>query len=177
MVIRNKIFEEIKTAHSRVLCLLWYTDQRRKWNRWYEFFIAIFASGGFFGYMLSNYAPLIATGVIAFVSTLKALFPQFMQSEKELCDLDGLAVFYDSYENKLDRLFYQLDHDELTENEAAEKIFTLREQSSEKQALMNKLIRDIPKKKDAEWVDTSDDYIRKVYYGDYRKTSEDNEHE
>lgn len=46
MVVRNKIWEEIKQAYANVLCLQWYTDKQRKYERWYNMFIALVASGG-----------------------------------------------------------------------------------------------------------------------------------
>ena len=30
MVIKNKIWEEMKQAHANVLCVKWYTDKQRK---------------------------------------------------------------------------------------------------------------------------------------------------
>ena len=49
MIVRNKIWEEIKQAYANVLCLRWYTDKQRKYERWYQMFVAIVASGGTFG--------------------------------------------------------------------------------------------------------------------------------
>lgn len=53
MVIKNKIWEEMKQAHANVLCVKWYTDKQRKHERYYQMFIALVASGGTFGYLLN----------------------------------------------------------------------------------------------------------------------------
>ena len=44
MVIKNKIWEEMKQAHANVLCVKWYTDKQRKHDRYYQMFIALVAS-------------------------------------------------------------------------------------------------------------------------------------
>ena len=54
MVIKNKIWEEMKQAHANVLCVKWYTDKQRKHERYYQMFIALVASGGTFGYLLAK---------------------------------------------------------------------------------------------------------------------------
>ena len=110
MVVRNKIWEELKQAHANVLCLCWYTNKQRKYERWYQAFIALVASGGTFGYLINEYAPLISSGIIAFISVAKSLFPHFLQPEKELCILDGLMDYYNKYMNEMEHLFYQFDH-------------------------------------------------------------------
>lgn len=71
MVIKNKIWEEMKQAHANVLCVKWYTDKQRKHERYYQMFIALVASGGTFGYLLNEIAPLISSSIIAFVSLVK----------------------------------------------------------------------------------------------------------
>jgi hypothetical protein len=71
MVIKNKIWEEMKQAHANVLCVKWYTDKQRKHERYYQMFIALVASGGTFGYLLNEIAPLISSSIIAFVSVVK----------------------------------------------------------------------------------------------------------
>lgn len=60
-----------ETAHANVLCVKWYTDKQRKHERYYQMFIALVASGGTFGYLLNEIAPLISSSIIAFVSMAK----------------------------------------------------------------------------------------------------------
>ena len=77
MVIKNKIWEEMKQAHANVLCVKWYTDKQRKHERYYQMFIALVASGGTFGYLLNEIAPLISSSIIAFVSFPKTVSASF----------------------------------------------------------------------------------------------------
>ena len=77
MVIRNKVWEELKQAHVNIL----YTDIQRKYERYYQCFIAFTASAGTFGYIIEEWLPLVSSMLIAFVSVVKSLFPQFIQPD------------------------------------------------------------------------------------------------
>lgn len=101
MIVRNKIWEELKQAHANVLCIAWYNDNRRRLNRRYDLFIAVVASGSSFGYLLNNNIPLIGSITIAIVSVAKSIFPQFLQPEQELSELDKIMDYYNKYESEL----------------------------------------------------------------------------
>jgi hypothetical protein len=88
MIVRNKIWEELKQAHANVLCIAWYNDRRRRYNRWYHLFIAVVASSSSFGYLLNNNIPLIGSITIAIVSVAKSIFPQFLQENNYVCQRD-----------------------------------------------------------------------------------------
>ena len=167
MIVRNKIWEELKRAHANVLCLVWYTSRQRKYDRWYQLFIALVASGGTFGYMINVYAPLFSSGIIAFVSVAKSIFPHFLQPEKELCILDGLMDYYNQYMNELEHLFYQLDHKDINDREAILKIYELKEDECSKLSIMNRLVRNIPQSRNKEIDKESTEYINKVYFNKY----------
>lgn len=82
MVIKNKIWEEMKQAHANVLCVKWYTDKQRKHERYYQMFIALVASGGTFGYLLNEIAPLISSSIIAFCFCSKSFVSTFYTTRK-----------------------------------------------------------------------------------------------
>lgn len=167
MIVRNKIWEELKQAHANVLCIKWYNDRQRKFNRGYQLFIAIIASSGTFGYLLNDYAPLIGSAIIAFVSVTKSIFPHFLQSEQELCDLDRIMDYYNSHMNDIECLFYQLDQSIITDNIAMEMLYYTKAIECKKQSEMNRLIRHISKKRKDKIVKTSEEYIDQVYFNIY----------
>lgn len=82
MIVRNKIWEEIKQAYANVLCLRWYTDKQRKYERWYQMFVAIVASGGTFGYLINSYFPLVSTATIASWQSLNHYFHKFFNQRE-----------------------------------------------------------------------------------------------
>lgn len=167
MVVRNKIWEEIKQAYANVLCLQWYTDKQRKYERWYNMFIALVASGGTFGYLINSIFPLVSSGVIAFVAVAKSLFPYFLQPERELCILDGLMDFYSKYMIDMEALLYNSDKEKLSEEETFDHMYRLKSEETVKQSSMNKLVRSIPKKRHQRFIEEADKYIKRVYYNEY----------
>ena len=169
MVVRNKIWEELKQAHANVLCLCWYTNKQRKYERWYQVFVALVASGGIFGYLINEYAPLISSGIIAFVSVAKSLFPHFLQPEKELCILDGLMDYYNKYMNEMEHLFYLLDHNEIEEKEAIQKVYELKKDECSQQSIMNRFVRSIPESRHKKFDNESTEYINRVYFNKYEQ--------
>lgn len=167
MVVRNKIWEEIKQAHVNILCLRWYTDRQRKHERYYQFFIAITASAGTFGYMFENWLPFASSLLIAFISVVKSIFPQIIQPEKELCILDGLMDFYNKYMNDLEFLMYQCDVGKFDEDETMIKMHSFKGEECEKQSIMNRFVRSIPPKRMQLFINESTEYINKVYFNNY----------
>ena len=169
MVVRNKIWEELKQAHANVLCICWYTNRQRKHDRWYQMFIAIIASAGTFGYLFDNIAPLISSGIIAFVSVVKSLFPHFLQPEKELCVLDGIMDYYNQYMNEMEHLFYRFDHGSITEDETIEKVYELKKDECSRQSIMNRFVRSIPASRHGKIDKESTEYINRVYFNRYEQ--------
>lgn len=167
MVVRNKIWEEIKQAYANVLCLRWYTDKQRKYERWYQMFIALVASGGTFGYLIDSKFPLVSSVIIAFVAVAKSLFPNFLQPERELCFLDGLMDFYNKYMIDMESLLYNSDKEKLSEEDSFERMYCLKSEETVKLSLMNKLVRSIPEKLHRRFIEEADRYIKRVYYNEY----------
>ena len=167
MIVRNKIWEEIKQAYANVLCLRWYTDKQRKYERWCQMFVAIVASGGTFGYLINSYFPLVSTATIAFVAVVKSLFPQILQPERELCILDDLMDFYNKYMIDMESLLYNSDKEKISEEETFEEMYSIKKEETAKQSLMNKLVRSIPPKRHEQFIKEADEYIKRVYYNEY----------
>ncbi len=172
MEVRNKIWEEFKQARANVICIRKYTSFQRQWNCIYHVFIATTAAVGTVVSGFHIEASVYALGAIAIVSLVKAIFPQILQSEQELCILDSLMDYYNCYMNKMEKLFYQLDTDQQSDDEVMGEIFKLKEEECSKESQINKLVRWIPyymQKKIDEEVNT---YINEVYYDIYQTKSE-----
>ena len=169
MIVRNKIWEEMKQAHANVLCIQWYTDKQRKYERYYQIFIALVASGGAFGYLFNSIIPWITSVAIAFVAVAKSLFPNFLQSEKELLALDGLMDYYNDYMCELEHLFYQFDNNIVDEKSAEENLFKLKKGECGKESSLNRLIRSIPSRRMKKNIEQSEEYLNAVYLGNYEQ--------
>lgn len=172
MVVRNKIWEEFKQAKANVECIARYTSLQRQLNCIYQVFIAATAAVGTVTSGFYIKASVYALAAIAIVSLAKAIFPQIIQPENELCTLDGIMDYYNSFMNKLEDLFYNLENSKKTEDEIMAEIVNLKEEECKMQSQMNKLIRWIP-----QWMQKRIDkvvitYINEVYYNIYEQNNE-----
>lgn len=172
MVVRNKIWEEFKQAKANVECIARYTSLQRQLNCIYQVFIAVTAAVGTVTSGFYIEASVYALGAIAIVSLAKAIFPQIIQPENELCALDGIMDYYNSFLNKLENLFYEFDKEQKTEDVVMAEIFNLKEEECKMQSQMNKLIRWIP-----QWMQKRIDkvvntYINEVYFNVYEQSNE-----
>lgn len=169
MEVRNKIWEEFKQAKANVVCIRRYNSLQRQLNCIYQIFIAVCAAVGTFSFGLSDKIPFIALLCIAVVSLIKAIFPQIIQPEQELCELDGIMDYYNSFMNNLEKFFYELDKEQKTDDEVMEELFTLKEDECKKESRMNKLIRWIPKRMQRKVDAEVQTYIDEVYFNNYRQ--------
>lgn len=172
MEVRNKIWEELKQAKANVICIRRYNSLQRQLNCIYQIFIAVCAAVGTFSFGFSERIPFIALFSIAFVSLVKAIFPQILQSEQELCELDGIMDYYNSFMNKLEEFFYELDKEQKTEDEVMAELFVLKDDECKKQSQMNKLVRWIPKSLQKNVDAEVQTYIEVVYYNIYKQNEQ-----
>lgn len=164
MIPRNRIWEELKQAKANIICLQKYTDKKRKHNRWYNTFIAITASIGTFGYIIDSIIPAITSGLIGLGAIAKSILPGCLQNEQELSSLDSLIDFYVRYMNSLERIWYNLENKKITEDEAMEMFFDLKETESDKLSQLNKGIRNISKSFQELINQEASKYINAVYF-------------
>lgn len=172
MEVRNKIWEEFKQAKANVVCIRRYNSLQRQLNCIYQIFIAVCAAVGTFSFGFSDKIPFIALLSIAIVSLIKAIFPQILQPEQELCELDGMMDYYNSFMNKLERFFYELDKQQKTDDEVMMELFTLKDEECLKESKMNKLIRWIPKRMQQKVDAEVQTYIDEVYYNIYKQEND-----
>lgn len=172
MEVRNKIWEEFKQAKANVVCIRRYNSLQRQLNCIYQIFIAVCAAVGTFSFSFSDKIPFIALLSIAIVSLIKAIFPQILQPEQELCELDGMMDYYNSFMNKLERFFYELDKQQKTDDEVMMELFTLKDEECLKESKMNKLIRWIPKRMQKKVDAEVQTYIDEVYYNIYKQEND-----
>lgn len=172
MEVRNKIWEEFKQAKANVVCIRRYNSLQRQLNSIYQIFIAVCAAVGTFSFGFSDKIPFIALLSIAIVSLVKAIFPQILQPEQELCELDGMMDYYNSFMNKLERFFYELDKQQKTDDEVMKELFSLKDEECLKESKMNKLIRWIPKRMQKNVDAEVQTYIDEVYYNIYKQEND-----
>lgn len=164
MIARNRIWEELKQVKINILCLQKYTDRRRAYNRYYNAFIAIVSSIGALGFSLNELIPFYASLVVGFVSIVKSILPNFLQSETELSELDNLSDFYVQYMNSLERIWYNFEKGCVSEEETMKCFFELKETECNRQSKFNKGVRNISKEFQSQLNEGATEYINRVYF-------------
>ena len=172
MEVRNKIWEEFKQAKANVVCIRRYTSVQRQLSSIYQVFIAATAAVGTVVSGFHVQASVYALGAIAIVSLTKAIFPEIIQQEKELCELDGIMDYYNSFMNKMEIFFYQLDKEQKTDDEVMLELFVLKEDECKKQSQMNRLIRWIPKRMQKKVDAEVQTYIEEVHFNIYNQNEQ-----
>ena len=75
--------------------------------------------------------------------------------------------YYNSFMNQMEKFFYHLDKEQMTDDEVMEKLFTLKEEECKKESQMNKLIRWIPVRMQRKVDEEVNTYIKEVHFNIY----------
>lgn len=164
MIVRNKIWEELRQAKANIICIQRYTDRNRKWSRYFSAVIIVFASAGTIGGIFEQWIAVIASGLVATSTILKSLMPNFIQSEQELTELDRLMDYYSRFLNKLEKIWYNNDEGNISEKEAISQFFDIKDDEADKCSTMNKLIRHLSKKEKKNINAEAKEYVNRVYF-------------
>lgn len=164
MIARNRIWEELKQAKANIICLQKYTDKSRAYNRYYNSFIAITASAGALGAIISTYIPIGTSILVGVASIIKSIMPNFLQTEPDLSELDIISDFYVRYMNSLEKLWYDFDHDITDEDETMDRFFKLKATECDKESIMNRGVHNISRKFQDEINKEAEEYINRVYF-------------
>lgn len=167
MIIRNKIFEEIKQSEAYILGLQKYTDKMRKRNRIFQSLLACSSCIGTLGAFISLYIPA-ATSILATMGVIgKQIIPNLLQDEKELSELDRLMNFYTNYLTTLEIIWYEFENEKIDDDEAAHRFLHLKETEGDKPSTYNKLVYHISSKMQTEIDIESQIYVDRIYYSKY----------
>ena len=166
MMIRDKIWEDMKEAKTYQLSCLYYVDKKRRFNRWYNFAIIIIAGIGAITFFLNHWCTFATTIATILLEIVKSFVPAVCQSEKELVELDNLASYYGETSHKLEELWTKNESDYYTNNEqtVSKKVFNIRKNEAENKTKMNRLIHSLSHKEDKKIQDQADEYLKSKYY-------------
>lgn len=163
MNVRNRIWEELRQAKANIICIQRYTDKVRRKSRIFNITIIICASTGALGGIYEQWIAVIASALIAVSSVLKALLPNFIQSEQELSELDRLMVFYAKYFNSLEKIWYEHEKKITDEQSIMKNFFALKAEECDPCSNLNKGIRKIPDDEMEQINAEANEYVERVY--------------
>lgn len=160
---RNRIWTELTQAKHNIEFATLYSDQQRLVLRVFNIGILAFSSAGIMGWKIWQNLPLIACVVIAVLSLLKLLQPHLIMNEKQLKNLDDIHRFYADYYNQIEKLWYDFESGRLTEEQATDNFFKLKQQETDINPIIAETIRNKPKRIVNKCKLQSDQYFNQVF--------------
>lgn len=126
--------------------LVYYLGRQKTTRKWFKIFTLVFSTGGVLGWTIWDYVPIIACGLIALMQLVTVIENQIVPSDKDVDNVAELRNKYIFYFNKLEKLWVEFGSNILTEQQATEQFYNLRQIGADIEAIDNKLhIRKIKK--------------------------------
>lgn len=132
-------YEMVHTKYGDTYLAL-YLNRQRIIRKWYSVFMLLFSTSGILGWKLWTVIPVIACGLISAMQLVKLIENQFILTDSDLEKVSELRNRYISYFNKLEKLWTDFDAKRLTEEQATEQFYQLRQVGAEIEAYDNKLL-------------------------------------
>lgn len=168
MVVRNKIWDEIKEADVFSRCAMRYASVQREIQFVYRITIPVLAAlcALFTKLNMPDYTFWSAV-LICFSTILKSFFTQIILSGKDIERLDKLGVDFENFRTKYEDLMRKLDNKEISDNEASTVIDKQQLIYSQKKSELNKLILWIPILEKRRLQKESEEYLKGIHYNQY----------
>ena len=143
---RERIWNELfQVKHNHFYCLFLLARQKRVLNI-FNMTILVFSSAGIMGWPLWKNAPLISCLIVSSISLIKLISPYIIPSDKQIEKLDDITDFYCNYFNKLEQLWYDFYNERVTENEAQNNFYELKNLERDINKTVNEIVKSTNKK-------------------------------
>ncbi len=136
---RDKIWYEMMHTKYGDAFLALYLNRQRTIRKWYIVFMLLFSTSGVLGWKLWVAIPIIACGLIAVMQLVRLIENQFILTDNDLDKVSDLRNRYISYFNKLEKLWTDFNAKRLTEEQATDQFYQLRQVGADIEAFDNKL--------------------------------------
>lgn len=169
MIVRNKIWEEIKEADVFYRCAIEYASVQRQILFFYKVAIPVLAAlcALFAKWEMPNYT--FWSAILIFVSSiLKTFCTQIILPDKNIEKLDKLGVDFENYRLKDEKLMEELDNDKITDEDVIKELNKHNSDYCKKKSELNKLVLWIPF-----WIKKrlqmcSEEYLLRVHHNKYK---------
>ena len=123
----------------------------------------IFSTSGIFSWTFWIYLPVVTSCLTAIIQLFRLVENQIIPSDKDIEQVAKLRDMYFDHANKLERLCIDSRNKEITEQQATDRFFELREAAKEIKTVNNKInIQEIIKLQDKADIKTND-YIKQYH--------------
>lgn len=159
----NKIwFEFIHTKHGDDYLVL-YLKRLRETRKIVNISTLVLSGSGVFSWTIWTYLPVVTSIITAIIQLFRLIENQLVPSDKDIEQIAKLRDMYFDQANKLERLWVEYNSGKISESEATNRFFELRDAAKEIKTLNNKIniqeITDLQNKADIR----TNDYIKQYH--------------
>lgn len=169
-MITDSVWVEMHKVKGYLRQIELYTDRKRNRNRFLNIIIIISsivcAVASFFHEV--PYIPwinILAALVVAVITCLKELIPQFIQPERELCELDTIHSFYSTFLDELEHLFVERFDikSHVNDNIMNDRLFQLKKKEGDRVTRINLLCRNFTEDEKNKIKEETESYFKAKY--------------
>lgn len=138
---RERLWSEIgQTKHNHFYCC-YLLARHRQMLSYFNMAVLAFSSAGIMGWALWKEFPLVSCFIVSGISLMKLLSPHFIPSEKGIDKLDQVTDFYFDYYNKMEQLWLNHYHYRLTDEEAQDEFYRLKDTERDINKTVNEIVK------------------------------------
>lgn len=176
-MITDSVWVEMHRVKGYLRQIELYTDRKR--NRYRLINIVIICSSiicalaAFFHEV--PYVPwinILAALIVALLTCLKELMPHFIQSERELCELDNIHKFYSSFLDELEHLYLKRfdEKSEINDSNMNDYLYQLKKTEEDRSTKINILCHNFTENEKRIIKEETEMYFKAKYNNEYERT-------
>lgn len=171
MTIDTKIWYDLVNAKHGDDYLVLYLARQKTIRKWFKILTIIFSASGIFSASIAAQIPtIISCSLIAAVQLATSIENFIIHSQDDIDDLSKLRLLYYERTNKLEKLWHNWWTDKISDDQASQEFFNLRDLSKKIEELDNKLnVRNFKKLRTVA-DKTTRNYLN-TYYNERRQTT------
>ena len=170
MIVRNKIWEEIKHADANAICARRYANVQRRIQLFYLISVPVLSAICVFLAKMELCNETFWTALIILATSIvKAIFPQVILPEKDILKLDKLYQDFTDCYSKLESLIFKFDKKLINEVDAERELSTIQKNNVKRKTELNKLVLWIPKCIDNSITKESERHLKAVFNNEYEQ--------
>lgn len=139
----DRIWNELQQAKKNHFYCIYLAAYKRQILNVYNVCLIIFSAGGAMGWKIWQNPEVagIACAIIAITTLLKQMELHIIPSEKEISKLDTVINFYFDYNNKLEKLWLDLFSDRISEQNAKDAFYNIKDTEKSTCQLINEVVK------------------------------------
>lgn len=160
---RNRFWNELTQAKHDVEYSSIYSDCQKSVLNMFQILILVFSTSGILGWKFWDNIPVIACFIVSGISLLRLLQPHILMDEKSLAKLNQIQLLYYNYFNNLEKLWYQYEDHELSDEAVRTNFFQIVDSQAEIKKILGEIKIRKPKRLVKKAKMYSDDYFYRVF--------------